>query len=170
MTKTQENDGFGRGIKFYADWPKDQKSRTALHIQHALTRDNALTLNLELAPIPESGKGPDWTRKIMLQLSRSELVAVCYALLGFRKTAKGSYHGTNRNKGFQVHSNPARGALFAVSEKGVQYHHIVSQDDRAEIAAFVLCRLAEVWCVDPATCLAVLSNVETNLSPVSVQS
>ena len=163
MTDTTIQTEFGPGIKFYSDWPNEAKLRTGMHLQHAVARDSSLTLHIEIAPIAAPGQSPNWQEKIVLQLTRGELVAVCATLLGFRKTAKGSYHGKQRNKGFQVHSNPSKGALFALNEKGVQLQHMVDQNGRAEIAAFILNRVAQAWQLDPGTCLAVLTNVEKNI-------
>lgn len=160
MTNHQE---FGRSLKFYADWPNDPVMRTALHLQYVAARDGSLTLNMEIAPIPAASKQPLWNTKIVLQFTQSELVSLCSTLLGFRKTVRAAYHGSSRNKGFQIHSNPAKGALFAVSEKGSQLRHMLDQSGRAQAAAFVLSRLSESWELEPGVCLAILSNVETNI-------
>lgn len=161
-----ESQAFGVGIKFYADWHSDPALRTGLHIQYTQTRGGQSTVDVEIAPIAQSGQSPNWSEKIRLQLTRAELVAVCAVLLGVRKSTNGSYHGNARNKGFQVHSNPTKGSLFALSEKGRQLRHMVDQDGRAEIAAFFLRRLAEVWAIEPGTVLRILERVETTPLPV----
>lgn len=152
--------GFGEGIKFYADWHSDPVLRTALHVQFCQNKAGQATMDIEVAPILEARESPQWDQKIRLQLSMAELTAVTATLLGVRKSAKGSYHGAGRNKGFQVHSNPSKGSLFAVSEKGRQLRHLLDQDGRAQAAAFFLRRLAQAWMLDPVAAMSVLESVE----------
>ena len=164
----QPEDGapvFGAGIKFYADWGGDALYRTGLHLQHSVSKNGRQTIDIELARIVQAGQSPDWKNKISLQLTGSELVDVTAALLGVRKSAFGAYHGAGKNKGFQVHSNPAKGALFAVSAKGEQLRHLVGQADRAAAAAFFLSRLAGIWGLDAATALRILERIESSPEP-----
>lgn len=155
-----DND-FGASLKFYADWSGEPSARTGLNVQHVASRAGSLTLNLELAPILEARQSPDWQQKTTLQLSPSELVDVCAVLLGYRRTTKGAYHGPARNKGFQAHSNPAKGAMIALSEQGRILKHLLNQSDRACLAAFVLNRVAESWGMNAQAALMVLERTET---------
>lgn len=155
--KTEE---FGRSIYFFADW-SSETSRTGLHCQYVTSRQGTKTLNIELAPILQAKESPDWTNKITLQLSCAELVDFCAVLLGFRRTTSGSYHGSSRNKGFKLYSNPAKGALVALSQQGRQLQHILSQADRATLTAFCLTRLADEWMLGVSDCISILSNTET---------
>lgn len=158
---------FGEGIKFYADWHNDPMLRTALHIQFSQNKAGQGTMDIELAPIAQARQSPQWEQKIRLQLSTAELTSVTATLLGVRKTAKASYHGAEHNKGFQVHSNPSKGSLFAVSQKGRQLRHVLDQDGRAQAAAFFLRRLSQAWRLDAATTMQVLQSVENNPNPLS---
>lgn len=155
------NEEFGEGIKFYGDWAGDPVYRTALNLQYVASRSGSLTLHIEICPIPERGQSPSWADKVTLQLTSTELVSVCSALLGYRRTAKGAYHGDSRNKGFQVSSNPSKGALFSLTEKGRNIRHLLDQAQRAEAAAFAIRRLSQAWSMDPAAAIALLERVET---------
>lgn len=152
---------YGDSLKFYGDWSTDAMYRTGLNLQYVVSRTGDLTLHIEAAPIAERGQSPSWENKVTLQLTKAELVSVCATLLGYRRTAKGAFHGTARNKGFQVSSNPSKGALFVLSEQGKTVRHMIDQSGRAEAAAFVVQRLGQAWGMDAMAVISLIERVET---------
>lgn len=146
---------FGESIKFYSDGAGEDR-RTGLNVQFTTTRNLELTVSVEVAPIVSIGAAPNWANKITLQLTRAELTGLCLVLFQLKGEVKGSYHGKNRNKGVAVYCNGSKGSAITVSEGGRVLHHLLTQDERLELAVFVLRRLSEAWRVTPSDTIAIL--------------
>lgn len=136
---------FGENITFYADYQRSEHRRTALNIQCVESRDGALTLALELAPIAKRGDAPQWKEKITLHLSPDELTALCSVALGCRSEMEAAFHGEGRNKGVQLRSKAGEGALITLSEAGRNMQFILSSDNRMALCAFALRRQSQAW-------------------------
>ena len=66
-------------------------------------------------------------------------------MFGLRKDATGSYHGDANNKSFATYCNGKSGVAILLMARGNQYQHLITPDDRMELAVFAIRRLAEVW-------------------------
>lgn len=129
---------FGETFKLFS-----KRDKSALCIQYTQTeRDNYPTITIELAPF--NGKA-DWNQKKSLQLTRMELTAFCKTALGIIASCEGSYHGGARNKGFSLFFHSDKGMVLNVTEKGRLSTIGISVDERTEIRAFVVARLATAW-------------------------
>lgn len=146
---------FGESIRFYSDGASEDK-RTGLNVQFTTTRNSELTVSVEVAPIPGVGSAPNWAYKITLQLTRAELVGLCFVLFELKSEVKGSYHGKGRNKGIAAYCNGPKGSAITVSEGGRMLHHLLTPDERLELSVFVLRRLSEAWRVTPSDTIAIL--------------
>jgi hypothetical protein len=147
---------FGETIKFCADRQSDPSKRTGLNVQFTATRQNYPTLSIEVAPILKPVQSPDWSSKIIIQLTRNELTAFCSVLFALRKTMTASYHGESRNKGVSAYNNGANGAVIVLSEQGRQLQSFLTPDDRLELAVFSIRRLSMAWQVAPSDAIAFL--------------
>ena len=148
-------DEYGETLKFYADRATDPQKRTAMNVQCTFTRAGVETLSVELVQI-QTGRKPNWSDKISLQLTKTELKDMCRVLFGLKDQMKGSYHGDAHNKGIAVYDNGPQGAAVSVSEKGRKLYHILTPDDRLDLGVFVLRRLAHFWKVTPSDAIALL--------------
>ncbi|ENG9418055.1 hypothetical protein ACY3XD_003637 [Vibrio cholerae] len=158
---------YGESLKFFSDWQKDPAKRTGLNVQHTLTRGEYPTVSIEIAPIMASGSSPDWKSKITVQLTRGELTAFCSVLFGLRSKAEGSYHGDSKNKSFAVYNNGKAGVAIILSERGNQLQNFINDDDRMELAVFVVRQLSNSWKVTPSDAIALLRQsawMDRNLS------
>ncbi|MGY0157566.1 hypothetical protein ACVQK1_15975 [Edwardsiella tarda] len=147
---------YGESLKFFSDGQKDPIKKTGLNIQHTLTRGGYPTVSIEIAPIRAAGSTADWKNKITLQLTRNELTAFCGVLFSLRNEVKGAYHGDAKNKGFAAYNNGKAGVAIILSEKGVQLHHLINNEDRLEIAVFTVRQLSAAWKVTPSDAIALL--------------
>ncbi|BBA64764.1 hypothetical protein [Escherichia coli] len=146
---------FEESLKFYGDRQRDEKKCTALNVQYsAIPKKSVMTVNVEMAKL--TGATADWENKIYLQLSQYELRHFCELLFGLRKTAEFKYHGAGKNKGLTIHNNGAQGVMLVISEAGITLQHLLSHDQRIELGAFVIRRLALSWQVSVSDVLAIL--------------
>ena len=161
----QTTDQFGENINFYADWVKSEAHRTGLNIQCVLSRAGFPTLNIELAPIPKPSATPAWGEKITLQLTSKELFAAGAVILGVLPSCIGSYHGSSKNKGFSIFDNMDRGVAISLTEGGKSLGHLVSPDQRIELAAFVVRRISDALKVSVAEVLTMMPMVYRDYGP-----
>lgn len=151
-----EMSNFGESFKLYSDGQRDPVKRTGLNVQYTETRANYPTISIEIAPIRAAGAKADWEQKITVQLTRAELTAFCGVMFGLRKDATGSYHGDANNKSFATYCNGKSGVAIILMARGNQYQHLITPDDRMELAVFAIRRLAEAWKVTPSDAIAML--------------
>lgn len=149
-------DHFGDNISLFASMRTSESARTAFNMQEVVSRNGSPTLNIEIAPLNLNGVGGNWSSKITIQLTKSELMNMCRFLFGLTGTLKGNYHGDKNNKGFTLYDNGPKGVAFILSEKGRQLQHYISPEDRIELGVFALRRLSFLWKIAPSDTLAVL--------------
>ncbi|HFZ8522867.1 hypothetical protein ACSZNZ_17615 [Aeromonas caviae] len=151
-----EMNNFGESFKLYSDGQRDPVKRTGLNVQYTETRASYPTVSIEIAPIRAAGAKPDWEQKITVQLTRAELTAFCGVMFGLRKEASGSYHGDANNKSFATYCNGQSGVAIILMERGNQFQHLMTPDDRMELAVFAIRRLSEAWRVNPSDAITLL--------------
>ncbi|MND15779.1 hypothetical protein D3C80_60110 [compost metagenome] len=151
-----EMSDFGESFKLYSDGQPDPVKRTGLNVQYTMTRASYPTISIEIAPIRAAGAKPDWEQKLTIQLTRAELTAFCGVMFGLRKEASGSYHGDANNKSFATYCNGQSGVAIILMERGNQLQHLMTSDDRMELAVFSIRRLAEAWKVTPSDAITLL--------------
>lgn len=133
-----QKNNFGETYKEFS-----KRDGSALCIQYTTTENaHYPTITVELAPF---NKAADWSKKIAVQLTKKELTAFVKTSLCLLPSCEGSYHGENRNKGFTLHNNNEKGMILRVSEAGNFLQISLSPEDRVEIRAFVIARLAAAW-------------------------
>lgn len=83
---------FGKKYAFY-------NAGYVINFEAVLTKQRFSTVNVEIAPLREGGKGGYWAKKITLQLSEKDLYAIFFCLNKKRKiTYESKYHGNQKNK------------------------------------------------------------------------
>lgn len=147
---------FGESISFFSDRHPDPAKRTALNVQYTITRAGYPTVSVEVAPIHQAGTPPNWSEKITVQLTRTELTGFCSVLFELKKEIIASYHGAERNKNIAVYGNGALGSAINLGQGGKQWQHFLTPEDRLELAVFVVRRLSEAWKVTPSDTIALL--------------
>lgn len=147
MTRSQS---FGESFKVY-----NNHQRVVAQVQYTDTRkDSYPSITIELAPL--AGTDANWQDKSSVQLTRYELTLFTRVLFGLAPLAEGAYHGTNRNKGFRLQHNGPDGASLMVSEGGEVQQIMFNPQERTELSAFVIRRLAMGWQMTVADVLALL--------------
>jgi len=111
----------------------------ALCFEATYKKDGFATINIDVAPKPDR-RQVDWSQKITLQLSSTELVTMTGIFFGFTPKA----HFARPDKGIQIERQPGKVYLSASAGSGRIYGLPLTPGDVVRAADFFIARIVEM--------------------------
>ena len=108
----------GKTLSASTKYPADYQlavygSKAAIQVKPCATRKGFYTISLEAAGVKQGqSRVYDWEQKIVLQLTRTELLDFAAVLLCHKPACEYSAHGENNDKGFKLAFQPERRSFY----------------------------------------------------------
>ncbi len=141
---------YGRSFTAYS-------KKSAINIKDSFNQRNVATLTIDSCNLVNSK--PDWqnrSNKISIQLTQIELINMANYILGYSESCSGNYHGTEKNKSFQVHDNGLSGIIINSHQAGRTISGVIPTEGRQLLITMVFGRLAFGWGVSVADAIGLL--------------
>lgn len=130
-------------------------SRSAFKFEVIKNAARVDVISVDAAPMVNGSA--DWELKVTFQITPVEQPTLLCFLLGLVPRFHAQYHGTNRDKSFEIVNQVERGSLYAkVWQAGDQISIELPADKAFLLSALALKVLSLQSGFDPQTCLAVL--------------